>query len=211
MKTNLYLIFITLVAALGGLLFGYDTAVISGAVSSLSNYFEISNFVLGATVSSALLGCIIGSSISGFFSSQFGRKKTLIIASLCFLFSACGSSYPEFLLSQNSDLTTVLIMFNLYRILGGIGVGLASAICPMYIAEMAPANLRGSLVSWNQFAIIFGMLVVYFVNYAIIYDKPIEWIDNTGWRYMFLSEAVPASFFGLLMIFVPESPRYLLM
>ncbi len=212
MKSNLFLVFITLVATLGGLLFGYDTAVISGAVSSLSNFFGIEGFALGATVSSALIGCIIGSAVSGVLASKFGRKRTLIVAAVCFFLSACGSAYPEFLFfTPGSSDASLLIVFNLYRILGGIGVGLASAICPMYIAEMAPAEIRGQLVSWNQFAIIFGMLVVYFVNYAIVNGEQQEWIYATGWRYMFLSEAVPAGLFGILMFFVPETPRYLTM
>jgi SP family xylose:H+ symportor-like MFS transporter len=103
----------------------------------------------------------------------------------------------------------LLLMFNFYRIIGGVGVGLASAICPMYIGEIAPADIRGRLVSINQFAIIFGMLVVYFINYGIAHGKSIEYINETGWRLMFLSEAVPAGLFGLLLFFVPETPRYL--
>src|SRR5512133_1407392 len=100
-------------------------------------------------------------------------------------------------------------MFNFYRIIGGIGVGLASAVVPMYIGEIAPADIRGRLVSWNQFAIIFGMLVVYFVNWGIAHGKPLEWIDSIGWRWMFFSNAIPAGLFGLLLLFVPESPRYM--
>jgi len=103
----------------------------------------------------------------------------------------------------------LLLMFNFYRILGGIGVGLASAVCPMYIGEIAPADIRGRLVSINQFAIIFGMLVVYFINYGIAHGKSIEYINETGWRLMFISEAVPAGLFGILLFLVPETPRYL--
>ena len=102
-----------------------------------------------------------------------------------------------------------MIAFNIYRILGGVGVGLASAICPMYIAEIAPANIRGKLVSWNQFAIIFGMLIVYFVNFFITNGKEWDWIETIGWRWMFASNAVPAAVFALLLAFVPETPRYL--
>jgi SP family xylose:H+ symportor-like MFS transporter len=213
-----YIFGITLVATLGGLLFGYDTAVISGAVDSLKVFFhlnpetfgDISSFYLGATVSSALIGCIIGSAISGIFASNIGRKKSLFIAAILFFLSSVGASHPEALFFHHGDGSfPVLIAFNLYRIVGGIGVGLASAICPMYIAEIAPANIRGKLVSWNQFAIIFGMLVVYFVNYFITNGKSSEWIDATGWRYMFASNAVPAALFGLLLAFVPETPRYL--
>lgn len=213
-----YLIGITLVATLGGLLFGYDTAVISGAVDPLKIFFQLdaahygdmATFYHGATVSSALIGCIIGGIISGIFATQFGRKKSLIIASILFLISAIGSGYPEMIFfTDSTSISTLLVSFNVYRIIGGIGVGLASAICPMYIAEMSPANIRGKLVSWNQFAIIFGMLVVYFVNYFIILGKDPIWINETGWRLMFLSESFVAAAFGLLLFAVPETPRYL--
>jgi SP family xylose:H+ symportor-like MFS transporter len=216
--SKLYIFGITLVATLGGLLFGYDTAVISGAVDSLKVFFHLNaetfgdaaNFYHGATVSSALIGCIIGSSISGLFASFLGRKKSLFAAAMLFFISACGAACPEFLFFSKGDSSiSVLIAFNLYRIIGGIGVGLASAICPMYIAEIAPANIRGKLVSWNQFAIIFGMLVVYFVNYFISKGESSEWLNTEGWRYMFASNAVPAALFGLLLVFVPETPRYL--
>ncbi len=100
-------------------------------------------------------------------------------------------------------------MFNFYRIIGGIGVGLASAVSPVYIGEIAPADIRGRLVSINQLAIIFGMLVVYFVNWGIANGKPLEWINSTGWRWMFVSEAIPAALFGIFLFFVPETPRYL--
>ena len=214
-KRNLgYIIVITMVAALGGLLFGYDTAVISGAEKSLEKYFieslGLSSFIHGVTTSSALIGCIIGGIISGYFSRQFGRKNSLIFAAVLFTVSALGSAYPEFLFfTMGEPSVSLLIMFNVYRIIGGIGVGLASAVVPMYIGEIAPADLRGRLVSFNQFAIIFGMLVVYFVNYLIASGQTIAWIDDIGWRYMFASEAVPAILFGLLLFFVPETPRYL--
>ncbi|MBN1143524.1 MAG: D-xylose transporter XylE [Bacteroidales bacterium] len=209
-----YIYSITLVATIGGLLFGYDTAVISGAEKSLQAYLVnslgLNSWVHGATTSSALIGCIIGGIISGIFASKFGRKKSLIIAAVLFFLSALGSSLPEFLFFTKGEPTMgVLYMFNFYRIVGGIGVGLASAICPMYIGEIAPADIRGKLVAWNQFAIIFGMLVVYFVNWGIARGQSIEWIDNIGWRYMFLSEAIPAGLFGLLLFLVPESPRYM--
>ena len=216
--SKLYIFGITLVATLGGLLFGYDTAVISGAVDSLKTVFHLNEatfgsmatFYHGATVSSALIGCIIGSAISGVFATKFGRKNSLLIAAIMFFVSACGAAYPEsFFFTKGDGSVPVLIAFNLYRIVGGIGVGLASAICPMYIAEIAPADIRGKLVSWNQFAIIFGMLIVYFVNFFITKGQPQEWIDAHGWRYMFASNAVPAAIFGFLLFLVPETPRYL--
>ena len=213
-----YIFGITLVATLGGLLFGYDTAVISGAVDSLKTVFHLdeatygslATFYHGATVSSALIGCILGSAVSGIFAEKVGRRNSLFISSILFFISACGAAYPEFFFfTKGESSASVLIAFNIYRIIGGIGVGLASAICPMYIAEIAPADIRGKLVSWNQFAIIFGMLVVYFVNYFITKGEPQAWIDEIGWRYMFASNGVPAALFGILLVFVPETPRHL--
>ncbi|HIT81505.1 MAG TPA: D-xylose transporter XylE [Candidatus Caccoplasma merdavium] len=231
-----YLISIVMVAVIGGLLFGYDTAVISGADKGLQAFFMgakdfvYSDAIHGFTASSALIGCIIGSALSGFFASNFGRKKSLFIAGVLFFLSALGSYYPEFLFFEYGKPTyPLLVAFNFYRILGGVGVGLASAICPMYIAEIAPSNIRGTLVSWNQFAIIFGQLVVYFVNFLILGDNinpvikaidginqilnPTEslWATETGWRLMFVSEAFPAGLFTLLVLLVPETPRYLAM
>lgn len=215
-RNSFYILFLTLIAALGGLLFGYDTAVISGAEKSLEVYFTdslgLSSFVHGATISSALIGCIIGGIISGFFASKFGRKNSLIFASILFTLSALGSAYPEFLFFTKGEPTIALLLtFNLYRIIGGIGVGLASAVVPMYIGEIAPADIRGRLVSFNQFAIIFGMLVVYFVNWMIANGQSLAWINDIGWRYMFASEAIPAVLFALLLLLVPETPRYLAM
>ena len=231
---NIYFIFITLVATLGGLLFGYDTAVISGGEKGLQAFFMgAPDFVYtdtwhGITSSSALIGCIIGSALSGFCASNLGRKKSLFLAGVLFFLSALGSYYPEFLFfDYGKPSYSLLVAFNFYRVLGGVGVGLASAICPMYIAEIAPSNIRGKLVSWNQFAIIFGQLVVYFVNFLILGDninpviKAVEgvnqilnpdaaaWTIETGWRLMFVSEAVPAGLFTLLVLLVPETPRYL--
>ena len=232
--SKVYLFSIVLVAVLGGLLFGYDTAVISGAEKGLQAFFlgakdfVYTDTIHGITSSSALLGCIIGSALSGFFASFFGRKKSLAIAGVFFFLSALGSYYPEFLLFEYGKPTaSLLVVFNIYRILGGVGVGLASAICPMYIAEVAPSNMRGTLVSWNQFAIIFGQLVVYFVNFLILgeHTQPViekisetiyqvssqsdQWTITTGWRYMFGSEAFVAGIFTILVCLVPESPRYL--
>lgn len=209
-----YIFAITLVATLGGLLFGYDTAVISGAEKSIQAFLieplGLSTWLHGATVSSALVGCILGGAISGFFSNRIGRRQTLRLAALLFLLSALGSAFPETLFFPKGEPSiALLITFNLYRILGGIGVGLASAVAPMYISEISPAHIRGRLVSFNQFAIIFGMLVVYFVNWGIAKGQTVEWINSVGWRYMFASEAIPATLFGLFLLLVPETPRYL--
>lgn len=211
-----YLFSITAVATLGGLLFGYDTAVISGAEKSLELFLikplGLTSLIHGITVSSALVGCILGGILSGFFSDTIGRKKTLMVSSILFLVSAIGSGYPEMLFFERGiPSIELLLTFNFYRIVGGVGVGLASAISPTYISEIAPANIRGKLISFNQFAIIFGMLVVYFVNWGIAYGKDIEWINETGWRMMFISEAIPAALFLVLLLFVPETPRFLVM
>ena len=231
-----YLFSIVIVAVIGGLLFGYDTAVINGAEKGLQAFFmqggfNYSDFMHGITCSSALIGCVIGSAISGILASRLGRKRSLFIAGLCFFFSAAGSFYPEFLFFSKGEVSIgLLAAFNLYRILGGIGVGMASALCPMYIAEVAPSNLRGTLVSWNQFAIIFGQLVVYFVSFVIVGNHVIpaiekmadgmnmvtnateaQWSIQQGWRLMFVSECVPAGLFALLILLVPESPRHLVM
>ena len=213
-RSSLYIFSITLVATLGGLLFGYDTAVISGADKSIEAYLitplGLGALAHGTTVSSALFGCIIGGLLSGFFASRFGRKKSLIVAAILFLLSALGSAYPEFLFFTKGETSIALLLtFNLYRIIGGIGVGLASAVVPMYIGEIAPANIRGRLVSFNQFAVIFGMLVVYFVNWGIANGQTVAWINDIGWRFMFASEAIPAILFASLLFFVPETPRYL--
>ncbi len=219
--SKLYLGGLTFVAVLGGLLFGYDTAVISGAEKALEAFFSQStDFIYskgwhGITASSALIGCVIGGAISGLLAPRWGRRNSLIFASMLFFLSAIGSWRPEMLFFEfGKPSFSLLLTFNAYRVLGGIGVGLASAICPMYIAEVSPANVRGRLVSVNQFAIIFGMLVVYFVNYLIRINLPgnIEQaMMEIGWRRMFLSEAFPAATFGLLLLFVPKTPRYLVM
>ena len=240
MKTgnkDLYLARIVCTVILGGFLFGYDTVVISGAEKGLQAFFlqardfQYTDLWHGITCSSALLGCLIGCLISGVFASTFGRKKSLIISGLFFLVSAIQSYYPEFLFFEYGTPTfSLLIAFNLYRVLGGVGVGIASAICPMYLAEIAPAEMRGKLVSCNQLAIVLGQVVVYFVNYIIIgghtnpvletigesiysinIDSSDPWTISTGWRYMFVSEAFPAIIFTLLTLFIPESPRFLVM
>ena len=229
-----FLFMIVLVAVCGGLLFGYDTAVISGAEKGLQAFFlgakdfVYSDVIHGLTSSSALLGCILGSALSGIIAASLGRKKSLFIAGVLFLISALGSFWPEFMIwEKGSAHFGTLIVFNIYRVIGGVGVGLASAICPMYIAEVSPSEIRGKLVSWNQFAIIFGQLVVYFVNFLILgeHTNPIiekigetvyqvssasdQWTIQTGWRYMFGSEAFVALIFTVMVCFVPESPRYL--
>jgi SP family xylose:H+ symportor-like MFS transporter len=211
---------VTFVATLGGLLFGYDTAVISGAVSSIdANFIDPQHLaetarssLSGWTVSSALFGCIIGAIVAGWVSNALGRKGGLLVAATLFLISAAGSAYPELGLGPIGGMgPKALTPFILYRIVCGIGVGIASMLSPLYIAEVAPSQIRGRLVSFNQLSIVLGMLLVYFVNWAIAAQGDEAWIHSTGWRLMLVSEAVPAILFLILLTLVPDTPRWFVM
>ncbi|PQJ30727.1 D-xylose transporter XylE [Nonlabens arenilitoris] len=216
-----YLLKLTLVATLGGLLFGYDTGVISGTVGSLDSFFVIpkdlsensANAFKGFLVSSALIGCIIGGLFSGLISKKIGRKKGLVLAAILFLISAVGSAIPELFIKPVGELDhTFSTIFIIYRIIGGIGVGLASMLSPLYIAEIAPAKSRGKLVSFNQLAIVGGFMVVYFVNYFISKGGGSDaWLNEVGWRWMFASEIIPAGLFLCLLLLVPDTPRSLML
>ena len=211
---------LTMIAALGGLLFGYDTAVISGAVSAIDFNFITprglpeteANFLSGAVISFALLGCIVGGLVAGPISSALGRRGGLFVAAILFFFSSLGSAYPEFGLGEIGNMgPDALTPFIVYRFFGGIGIGLASMLSPMYIAEIAPPSKRGSLVTYQQVAIVGGMLLVYVVNWKISEIGDQAWQMAHGWRYMLASCAIPAGLFVALLCFVPETPRWLVM
>jgi SP family sugar porter-like MFS transporter len=194
---------------MGGLLFGYDWVVIGGAKPFFIRYFSLeeSAGLIGWAMSSALVGCMIGAVLSGLLSDKFGRKRLLIVSGLFFALSAIGTaaagSFSEFVW---------------YRLLGGLGIGMASVLSPMYISEVSPAEMRGRFVSINQLTIVIGVLLAQVVNWAIARNMPAgfteeqilnSWYGQTGWRWMFGAEAIPATLFFLLMFFVPESPRWL--
>lgn len=206
-----YILAITAVATLGGLLFGYDTGVIGGSQLYFTEYFNLTKAEQGWAVSSALYGCLIGALLAGWVSTRFSRKNALIIAGLLFAISAWGSGIPESL--------SMLVFF---RIIGGLGVGIASMAAPMYIAEIAPPKERGRLVSYYQLAVVIGFFSVFVATYIIgggntsgLSVEEIEVLHsynvNKAWRVMFWSELVPAVSFFILLFFVPNSPRWLIL
>ena len=197
---SFYLIAISCVAALGGLLFGYDTAVISGAIGLLQSHFALSAPAAGWAASSALAGCVLGVTIAGFGGDWLGRHKILHLSALCFLVSAVGAA-----------LAPTFASFIVFRIVGGVGIGAASIASPLYIAEIAPKNWRGRLVALNQLAIVSGMLVIYAVNYWIRLSGTALWNETIGWRWMFASGIAPSILLLVLLFLVPETPRFLLM
>jgi len=198
-----------MVSAMGGLLFGYDWVVIGGAKPFYEKFFDIANSpnLQGWAMSCALLGCLLGAIISGAFSDKYGRKKLLIFSAFLFTLSAVGTG-------ASNEFTPFII----YRILGGIGIGLASNLSPMYIAEISPASTRGKFVSLNQLTIVIGILLAQIANWQIA--EPVlpnasdaeilaSWNGQTAWRWMFWAETIPAGLFFFLMFIVPESPRWL--
>jgi len=205
METNTIkpnLVFIAIVAALGGLLFGYDTGVINGTQFYFSKYFDLSPLQKGWIVGSALIGCFFGALVSGVLSKQIGRKYALIISSILFTASAWGSGLPEFL-PQSVEL---LVFF---RIIGGLGIGIASMNAPMYIAELSPSQSRGKLVTIYQMAIVLGFFTVFLATYFIGSDRTESYNIETGWRWMFWSELIPCLLFLFFLFFIPKSPRWL--
>ncbi len=210
MKLNTrYIYAISMVSAMGGLLFGYDWVVIGGAKPFYEKFFQItqSPSLQGWAMSCALIGCLFGAITSGLFSDRFGRKWLLVFSALLFTISAIGTGA-----------TSSFNLFIFYRILGGIGIGLASNLSPMYIAEISPAKIRGKFVSLNQLTIVIGILLAQIVNLMIA--EPVapnatdnemlaSWNGQWGWRWMFWVEIIPSGLFFILMFFVPESPRWL--
>src|SRR5580698_9884919 len=187
-----YLYLPAAVAALGGLLFGFDTAVINGAIVFLKRQFALTDSQTEFGASSLLLGCVLGASLAAFTSDRFGRKKSLLAAAALFTVSSIGAALPR-------NITEFVIA----RVLGGLAIGLASTLSPLYIAEISPARIRGLLVSVNQLALVTGILLSYSVNYGLTGAGP------ANWRWMFASAAVPSAFFLVTLLSVPESPRWL--
>jgi SP family xylose:H+ symportor-like MFS transporter len=199
-----YLIMISMVAALGGLLFGYDTGVINGTQFYFSKYFELSAALKGWVVGSALLGCFLGAIIAGPLSRIYGRKFSLMVSAVLFTMSAWGSGLPAIL----PESVTLLVIF---RLIGGLGIGIASMNAPMYIAELSPAGIRGKMVTFYQMAIVIGFFVVFLVTYSIGGGQTEEYNTQYGWRWMFWSELVPCLLFLILLFLVPKSPRWLML
>lgn len=206
-RANLaFLVPICFVAALGGLLFGYDTGVISGAIEPLTACFRLDGVMKGWASGCVLIGCAAGVLMAGPVSDRFGRRSAMFFAAAMFLVSAIGAALPH-----------AIGTFIFFRVIGGLGIGIASISTPMYIAEITPAHLRGRMVSVNQIAIVGGITATAFINYFIARAKgdPLQpeiqnWLIHTGWRWMFAAGVVPAVLFGLLLIPMPESPRWLI-
>lgn len=207
---QLYLWRICLIAALGGLLFGYDYVVIGGAKPFYEAHFGINDIprLQGFIMSIAMFGCLFGALFSGMFADRFGRKRLLILSAILFVCTSIGNA-----------LATSLWTFGLFRLFGGVGIGLASGLSPIYIAEVSPKTVRGRFVSLNQLTIMIGMLLAMIINYMIARGVPAGitpeeivrgWYGMYGWRWMIAAVAVPATFFFLCMLTVPESPRWLI-
>ncbi len=202
MKNKSYLYLITAVSALGGLLFGYDTGVINGSQYYFSQYFDLDAGMKGWVVGSALIGCFLGAIIAGPLSKGIGRKNSLIISAILFSISAWGSGLPSFLPQE-------IYLLVIFRIIGGLGIGVASMNAPTYIAEIAPARIRGTLVTYYQLAIVIGFFVVFLATYFIGNSATEAENIQNGWRYMLWSELIPSTLFLILLFFVPKSPRWL--
>ncbi len=192
-----YILRICGIAALGGILFGYDTAVISGAIEALKTYFNLSPAETGWAVSNVVVGCVVGAFAAGPLAGRFGRKKALILAALLFTISAVGSS-----------LAPTFTWFVIYRIIGGLAVGIAATVSPMYMSEVSPKDMRGRALSMQQFAIVFGQIAIFYVNFKIASIASEAWLVEMGWRWMFASGVIPCVLFCVLVFIIPESPRW---
>jgi SP family arabinose:H+ symporter-like MFS transporter len=193
-----YVVLVSMIAAMGALLFGYDTAVISGTVDALRSHFQLGPLGLGLVVGSALIGCVIGAATAGKLTDELGRRAVLALSAFLFLIS----SICCYLAATITELIAA-------RLVGGLGVGVASLLVPVYIAELAPPRSRGALVSLNQVAILVGMVLSYVINAWIGRIGNAAWLASTGWRVMLGVEAIPAVTFLILSFTIPESPRWL--
>lgn len=198
-KTTKYSVLVVIVAAIGGLLFGYDQGVISGALNFIQHTFHMSSGMLGFVSGCIPFGAMFGCLLAGWLADKFGRKPVLFTSALLFIFSslACGlATHIAFLITA--------------RLIGGIGIGMVSTLVPLYIAEIAPQKIRGTMVGGYQLAVALGMFIVYVINSLIANTHSLEWNQNTGWRMMFFAGAVPGLIFFVLLFLIPESPRFLI-
>ena len=202
-----YVVFLSIVAALGGILFGYDTAVISGTTSDVAKLFNLDDISKGWYVGCALIGSIAGVAVAGLLSDWMGRKKTMVLSAVLFSVSAIGCC----ICNGFTDLV-------IYRIIGGVGIGIVSIVCPIYISEISPAKIRGTMVSLYQLAVTLGLLLAYLVNWLILKNSSsnlssgfLNWVFvDQMWRGMLGSETIVALLFFAIIFFIPESPRWLL-
>ncbi|GLV14902.1 arabinose-proton symporter [Alicyclobacillus hesperidum] len=194
----LYVVMISCAAALGGLLYGYDTAVISGAIGFLKTLYNLSAFMQGLVISSIMIGGVIGVGVSGFMSDRIGRRKVLMTAAFLFAIAAIVSAF-------SSDVTVLIVA----RIIGGLGIGMGSSLSVTYISECAPPRIRGALSSLYQLLTIIGISATYVTNFLIQRSGTVAWDTHTGWRWMLGLGAVPAAIFFFVLLFAPESPRWL--